>query len=369
VIVDEEGYVLTNFHVVRRASRVQVKLSDGRTYDAVPLVATEGSDVALLRLRAKPGEKFQAIKFAKDDDLILGETVLALGNPFGLGASVSRGILSSKNRRPSTGNEPLDIEDWLQTDAAINPGNSGGPLVNLKGELIGLNVAVNMEQGGQRGMGVGFSIPIKQVSAALTKFFAPEVTHNLWFGGRVQDLGGVLSIAAVQPGSPAARAGLKEKDIVQEINGQRPGNLIALNRSLGAGGTKPTRLQVTRGTESLQLTVQMVDFTDLVRQRLGLKLIEPTAATAQQLGINAGEGLFVAEVEPGGPAAAATLQDGYYVLGIDGTVAREIRVVGEVLTGKKAREKVQLTIAVPRRLPNGYYEVRRGVVQLEVRAP
>jgi S1-C subfamily serine protease len=113
----------------------------------------------------------------------------------------------------------------------------------------------------------------------------------------------------------------------------------------------------------------MVDFTELVRQRLGLKLIEPTAATAQQLGINAGEGLFVAEVEPGGPAAAATLQDGYYVLGIDGTVAREIRVVGEVLTGKKAREKVQLTIAVPRRLPNGYYEVRRGVVQLEVRAP
>jgi S1-C subfamily serine protease len=369
VIVDEEGYVLTNFHVVSRASRVQVKLWDGRTYDAVPLVATEGSDVALLRLRAKPGEKFQAIKFAKDDDLILGETVLALGNPFGLGGSVSRGILSSKNRRPATGQEPLNIEDWLQTDAAINPGNSGGPLVNLKGELIGLNVAVGMEQGGQRGMGVGFSIPIRQVSAALATFFTPEVTHNLWFGGRIQNNGGVLTFSAVQPRSPAARAGLRTNDVVQEINGQSPANLIGLNRLLGAGGTQPLRLRVLRGAESRQVTVQMVSFTEMVRQRLGMKLIEPTAATAQQLGIKPGEGLFIAKVEPGGPAAKVNLQDGYYLLGIDGTVAREIRVVGEQLAEKQAGEMVKVTIAVPQRLPNGFYEVRRGVAQLEVRGP
>ncbi|HWI59769.1 MAG TPA: trypsin-like peptidase domain-containing protein, partial [Bacillota bacterium] len=158
VIIDEEGYVLTNFHVVRRASRIQVKLWDGREYEADPLVATAGSDVALLKIRAKPGEKFKAVKFAADDDLLLGETVLALGNPFGLGGSVTKGILSSKNRRPATGNEPLKVEDWLQTDAAINPGNSGGPLVNLRSELIGLNVAVYREEHGERGMGVGFSI-------------------------------------------------------------------------------------------------------------------------------------------------------------------------------------------------------------------
>src|SRR6266567_1434819 len=135
VIIDEEGYVLTNFHVVHRASRIQVKLWDGREYDADPVVETEGSDVALLKLRAKPNEKFKAIKLAPDDDLLLGETVLALGNPYGLGGSVSRGILSSKTRRPPMENEPLDVLDWLQTDAAINPGNSGGPLVNLRGEL------------------------------------------------------------------------------------------------------------------------------------------------------------------------------------------------------------------------------------------
>jgi S1-C subfamily serine protease len=132
VIIDEEGYVLTNLHVVRRASRIWVKLSDGRQFEALPIVGTTRSDVALVKLITRSGEKFKAVKFAKDDDLFLGETVLALGNPFGLGGSVSRGILSSKNRRAPKENEPLDVADWLQTDAPINFGNSGGPLVNLK---------------------------------------------------------------------------------------------------------------------------------------------------------------------------------------------------------------------------------------------
>src|SRR5436190_3411542 len=201
VIVDEDGYILTNFHVIRRASRIQVKLWDGREYDADQVMTTESSDVALLKLKTKPGEKFKAIRFAGDDDLLLGETVLAVGNPYGLGGSVTKGILSSKNRRPATGNEPLKMEDWLQTDAAINPGNSGGPLVNLRGELIGLNVAVYRGEQGERGLGVGFSIPVKQVSAALSYFFTPEVTDSLWFGARFKSTGSYLEVAAVQPGS------------------------------------------------------------------------------------------------------------------------------------------------------------------------
>src|SRR5438128_1132546 len=133
VIIDENGYVLTNLHVVRRASKVWVKLADGREFEARPIVGNTHKDVALLKLLTKGNEKFKAVKFAKDDDLLLGETVLALGNPFGLGGSVSRGILSSKNRRPPLETEPLDVADWLQTDAAINPGSSGGPLIELPG--------------------------------------------------------------------------------------------------------------------------------------------------------------------------------------------------------------------------------------------
>src|SRR5260370_22745267 len=148
VIIDEDGYVLTNLHVVRRANRTQVKLWDGREYDAIPIVATEHSDVALLKIRCKPGEKFKAVKFGLADDLLLGETVLALGNPFGLGGSVAKGILSSKSRRPASDELPLDVQDWLQTDAAINPGNSGGPLINLRGALLCLDVTVLCDEHG-----------------------------------------------------------------------------------------------------------------------------------------------------------------------------------------------------------------------------
>src|SRR5882762_3948868 len=210
VIIDEEGYVLTNLHVLNRASRAQVKLWDGRVYDAEPVVVyTSQKDVALLKLRAKPGEKFKAIKFAKDDDLLLGETVLALGNPFGLGGSVSRGILSSKNRRPSLEDEPLNVADWLQTDAAINPGSSGGPLVNLRGELIGLNVAIY-----RQGHGIGFAIPIKLVTEAVSEIFIPEVTKSIWFGARIKSGPYPLAITEVESESPAAKAGLKKGDVI-----------------------------------------------------------------------------------------------------------------------------------------------------------
>src|SRR5688500_17693623 len=162
VIIDEDGYVLTNVHVVDQATRIRVRLMDGREFDAERVAGVGRSDVALLKLVTNAQEKFRAIQFARDDDLLLGETVLALGNPFGLGGSVSRGILSSKSRRPVTENEPLDIMDWLQTDAAINPGNSGGPLVNLRGELIGINVAIYRE-----GQGIGFAVPVKRIAAAM----------------------------------------------------------------------------------------------------------------------------------------------------------------------------------------------------------
>src|SRR6266581_4708757 len=202
VIIDEDGYVLTNLHVVRRATRTQVKLWDGREYEADRIVATPNSDVALLKIRCKPGEKFKAANFAADDDLLLGETVLALGNPFGLGGSVTKGILSSKTRRPPTESEPLAVPDWLQTDAAINPGNSGGPLVNLRGELIGINVAVL-----NQGQGIGFAIPVKRVSQKLAEIYSPEGMDGMWFGARVRPGSAPLQVKSVQLESPAGKAG------------------------------------------------------------------------------------------------------------------------------------------------------------------
>ena len=169
VVISEDGYVLTNVHVVQGVDDIWVQFNDDSEPIAAERVAlSQEKDVALLRLKPGKPRKFRALKFAKDDDLLLGETVIALGYPFGLSGSVSRGILSSKSRRISDHEVPgerLDIGDWLQTDAAINPGNSGGPLVNLRGELIGLNVAVLRPDIGAQG--IGFAIPIRRVNQAL----------------------------------------------------------------------------------------------------------------------------------------------------------------------------------------------------------
>src|SRR5207248_826670 len=148
--------------------------------------------------------------------------------PFGLGGTVTKGILSSKSRRPPTGNEPLNIQDWLQTDAAINPGNSGGPLINLRGELIGLNVAVFSQ-----GQGIGFAIPVKQVSEALGSFFSPEVAHGLWFGARLKPGSAPLTITAIQPGGPAEKAGLRVGDKIARVNGKAPEGLVEFTDLVG----------------------------------------------------------------------------------------------------------------------------------------
>jgi serine protease Do len=367
VIIDAEGYVLTNFHVVRRASRIQVKLWDGREYDADPVVATEATDIALLKLRVKPGEKFKAIKFAPDDDLLLGETVLALGNPYGLGGSVTKGILSSKNRRPSNGTEPLNVEDWLQTDAAINPGNSGGPLVNLHGELIGLNVAVFREEHGERGMGVGFSIPVKQISAALSKFFTPEVTDSLWFGAQVKSEAGGLVVASVQPGTPAAKAGLRERDRVLQVDGQGAPGLVVYNRLLTAAPEHKAALLIDRDGAQRKLSVQLEPFEEVIRQKLGVTLLEVTSQTAERLGVRAGEALFIDEVEKNGPAGRAKVERGFLLAAIDGRNATKLGAVTEILAAKKTGDTVNLSVIVRRRLGASFVEFQQGVVDVEVR--
>jgi len=270
VIIDEEGYVLTNFHVVGRARRVWVKLHDGREYEAEKVAVSSSADVALIRIRPKNGEKFSAVRFAADDDLLLGETVLALGNPFGLGGSVSRGILSSKTRRPPTGDEPLDVPDWLQTDAAINPGNSGGPLTNLRGELIGINVAVlNQAQG------IGFAVPVKRVTETLAEIYSPEGMDGLWFGARVRPGSAPLQIASVQVESPAGTAGLRAGDVILQLNGKPPRGFIDFTAALrSARDQRDLVFQVQRGGSKRTVTVRQIPEksffnAELVRNKIG----------------------------------------------------------------------------------------------------
>ena len=367
VIIDEDGFVLTNFHVVSRARRVWVKLSDGREFECERLSGDSFADVALLKIRTKKPEKFTAAKFAVDDDLLLGETVLALGNPFGLGGSVSRGILSSKTRRPPAQNEPLDVLDWLQTDAAINPGNSGGPLVNLRGEIVGINVAIYRE-----GHGIGFAIPVKRVATALADIYSPEVLLKLWFGARLRPSGLPLQVMSVQVESPAGKAGLRAGDEILQLDGKEPRNFIDFTRELlDAKDQRELSLLIQRdgSRKSLHLRLspeKMFFNSELIRKKVGASLQELTPDLAQGLGLNNVQGLLIGGVEQGSPAATAELQSGMLVASIDGQQTADLITAAKVLYRKTKGEKAHFEIVAPRQR-GPFIEVRQGTVELTVR--
>ncbi|MDA1273049.1 MAG: trypsin-like peptidase domain-containing protein [Verrucomicrobia bacterium] len=349
VIFDEEGYILTNLHVVRRASRITVTLADGRIFEAKPLVGTTKTDVALLKLVTAKDEKFQAVRFAKADDLLLGETVLALGNPFGLGGTVTKGILSSKARRPPTEVESLAVADWLQTDAAINPGNSGGPLVNIKGELIGLNVAIFKE-----GQGIGFAIPISRVTEALTELFTPERMKSMWFGARIEARGKGLTVAQIEPESPAELAGLKLGDRVIRVNNTSPESVIEFNREIIATNSgSHVRITVDRKGTTETINVQLIPesafFNDqLISQKLGVELKKVTPEMISRMGNRVVEGLIVTDVERDGPADKAGLKEGHILRGINGEAVDQVLKAAQLVHAKKSGERIRLNLVVPR---------------------
>jgi S1-C subfamily serine protease len=367
VIIDEEGYILTNLHVVQRANQMLVKLADERIYEAEPVGGAQTKDVALLRLRGKPGERYPAARLAADDDLLLGETVLALGIPFGLGGSVSRGILSSKTRRPPAENEPLDVADWLQTDAAINPGNSGGPLINLRGEIIGINVAVYRE-----GQGIGFAIPIKRISEAIAGIFTPEEVAGLWFGARIKPGRLPLQVMTVQPGSPAARAGLKVGDLIQQVNGRVPRGLAdCIHEIVKAGHQGAVSFQILRDHERRGLAVRLVSEAsffnaELIQQKIGANVQTLTAELAERLGLNTEVGVVVIGVTQGGPAAEAGLRRHFIVQGIDGQAVSDVIAAAKILHGKKKGDPAVLSVVVERRLGN-WVETGTGTISVKVR--
>src|ERR1035437_2387738 len=372
VVVDEAGYLLTNDHVVRRADKIAVKFCTGTNlYSATVVASDPKSDVALLKLNARSGEKFRAIQLAREDDLLLGETVLALGNPFGLGGSVSRGILSSKSRIVPKEGAPLDIPNWLQTDAPINLGNSGGPLVNLRGELIGINVAVLNEVEGQRAQGIGFAIPIRRVLEALSDIFPTEFVKAYWFGARVKVGTTPLVITSVQAQSPAGRAGLRIGDAILQVNGKPPRSFIDFTELLAAGAGSEVTLAIRRGAAKKDIAVRLVSEKSvfnagIIRDKLGLNLEELTPQLAARYGVGVSDGFLIVGVEEHSPAAAVGLERGILVTAIDGRLPADLCAAAKLLYSKKKGDLVQLGIPILQRMGN--FNIRsQGVVELAVR--
>jgi S1-C subfamily serine protease len=339
VVIDEEGFLLTNEHVIHGADQIAVRFGTATNeYEAIVVASNAKNDVALLQLKRKPGEKFHAIKFARADDLLLGETVLAMGNPLGLGGTVTRGILSSKNRVAWREGEQVTYRNWLQTDAPINHGNSGGPLVNLKGELIGINAqVVNQDINGEPVQGIGFAIPIRLIEQALSDI-PTEYVKSYWFGARVKVGTYPLVIASVQPESPAGRAGLKVGDVVMQVNGKVPRNFINFGELLVSNAPVEIPLTIRRGENVSDINVRLVPEGEvfnakMIRDKLGLTLQK-----------NSG-GFGITDVESNSPASAAGLQTGMIVRAIDyQELPEDETAFAKQLYAKKSGEALKLLI-------------------------
>jgi len=324
VIVDPSGTVLTNAHVVERASEIEATTADGKKYKAKVAGVDKRTDLAVLRLQG--GGTFPSATLGDSDKLKVGDWVLAIGSPFGLQQTVTAGIISAKGR--SIGQGPFD--DFLQTDAAINPGNSGGPLVNMSGEVVGINSAILSRTGGN--VGIGFSIPVNMAKRIYTELAAKGKVTRGWLGVSIQPLtpelakgfglkepNGVL-ISDVMQDSPAAAAGVTSGDIVIEFDRKKVDSPQDLQKVVAA--TPPGRavpLKVWRDKSEKMLEIKIGETPDEAvalkstnkgKGLLGMDVRPITPELARQLNLRTPDGVIVFSVDEDSPASEAGLQRG-----------------------------------------------------------
>jgi serine protease Do len=323
VIIDGRGYILTNHHVVDKVQGIEVHLHDGTSYPARVLQYDEAMDLAMIKVDA--GRALSAVSIGTSSDLMVGETVITVGNAFGYENTVSVGIISALKRNVTLSDEQV-YRNLIQTDACINPGNSGGPLVNIDGELIGINVAVRA--GAQ---GIGFALPIDDVKKVAVEMISTRRLAALWHGLVADELqntqkGRAVVVSDVQGGSPAEAAGFKPGDQVVRVGEQPVTTPLDIERGLlDAAPGRPTRVQIVRGGQEQALALEVkavprvapVEPGDQIWRVLGLKTTPVASEYVVAASPKLRGGLYVQAVLPGSPAETAHIQKGDILVGMN----------------------------------------------------
>jgi serine protease Do len=343
-LISKDGYILTNNHVVNDADRITVTLGDGRKFDARLVGTDPKSEVGLIKI--EDGDDLPFLKLGDSDALEVGEWVLAAGSPFGLSQTVTAGIVSAKDRRTGMLGEG-GYEHFIQTDAAINPGNSGGPLININGEVVGINTAIYSRTGGY--MGIGFAIPINQaarikdqlikygkVSRSVLGIYIQEVDENLARSFGLEESGGIL-ISQIVEGSAAEEAGVKEGDIIVALDGKKVGKVGAF-RSRVAAITPNTRVELRIFRDGEYKTIVAItkelggedDVSDggiepAIYEKLGMSVESIDGDVAQRLGFEQEKGVLITQVEQGSAAWRAGLEPGQAITSVNRQEISDVR--------------------------------------------
>jgi serine protease DegQ len=365
VIVDaKRGLILTNNHVVEGADEVSVILSDGRTFEAQPIGSDADTDIAVMQIQAP---NLTALPFADAKNLRVGDFVVAVGNPFGLGQTVTSGIISAVGR---SGLQGFGYQNFIQTDASINPGNSGGALVNLRGELVGINAASFNPQGSAAGnIGLGFAIPVDLASEIMRQIMAygevrrgslgvdtiditPEIAAQLG----LKNIRGAL-VARVFRGSPAEAAGLRPEDVVTALNGQRIDSSIALHNTEGLLPVgQAVNVDVLRGGKTITMqTVLKAQAKELDGKQLDARLSGATLIDLPERYRSGGaRGVIISKVAANTRAAKNGLEAGDRIAMINRTQIRDLQDLRSAL----ATPPAQLSLGLQRGRQTGFIELR-----------
>jgi len=362
VIIDPEGYILTNEHVINDADKISVTLPDGREFKGEIKGRDARSDLAVIKIDA---HNLPAASFGDSDNLKIGQWVIAIGNPFGFAMqnpepTVTAGVISALHRslgRPVSRDK--DFNDLIQTDAAINPGNSGGPLVNLRGEIVGINVAIFSTSGGYQG--VGFAIPVNNAKRIISKLIEGKKILYGWLGVTVQDLNDDLAkyfglpakngalVARVLENSPAAKAGIKESDIIKQFDNQPVNNVRELLSIVGKAEVgRKVKVTLMREKKPLTLEMEIGERPQNLEEMStaggggvtsgawrGLVVEELTPQNTQRFRIGEQKGVVIVDIEPNSPADAAGLIPGDVVLEINKQPIKNITDYEKITKGLK----------------------------------